>query len=161
MCSQCVTVHPWYCVSEIQSIKGMCYCRTSKALRNVVELARNHKHACCITARLHDLFHSSVHCRPYCILATATLRFVCVLDGSALDCSINCTLCPATPLKRRLSPFQIHLYTAMIDCLPPFQLELVFKKPASNLGKLAASELSGDVQLCWSGHCMHNMPDRQ
>ncbi len=55
---------------------------------------------------------------------------------------------------------QIHVYTAIIDCLPQFQLQLLFEKPASDLGKLAAAAVFQDVQLCWSGHCMHSMSDR-
>jgi len=77
------------------------------ALWNAAELARSHKHACCTTARLHDY---TVHSGPDCILATAALMFVCVLDGSAPDCSISCTICLATPLKRRLSTSRVYSY---------------------------------------------------
>jgi len=102
------------------SVPTLCYCRISVALWNVVELARNHKHGCCITIRLHRLIvyttgqtvywpqqHSSVfaYLMAVRLIVVSTVLYALRLLWSAGCFSTSRVIC-----------------TALIDCLPPFQL---------------------------------------
>jgi len=94
--------------SQSNSVLTMCYRRIGVALWNVVEFARNHRHGCCITTRLHRLL-----CTPQAKLYKCHSKIkVYLFDGSVPDCSIHCTLCPAATLERRpLVNFTCYMYS--------------------------------------------------